>query len=472
MLAVLLLGAFAACTEGPPLPVGVTIEPTAATLSPLTSQDFTANVTGTQDTSVTWSTTGGTVIGSGNTITYTSPLDPGAYELTATSNADASRSATADITVTAPAGSDTDKLLAEDGQAGDRFGWVVAVDGDTVVVSAPFNDAAAEDAGAAYVFVREAAGWVQQARLTADDAAAGDLLGWSVAFDGDTVALGNAAEPHSAVYVFTRSGATWTQQQRLVAADAANQDQFGRALALDGDTLLVGAPRHDGVAVDAGAVYRFTRSGDTWTEQETFTAGDGQTNERFGHAIDLVGDLSVIGAYGVEGGDPLTGYAYVFADLGGGWAEWQKLTTTPFLDGDWFGHAVALRADTVVVAAKRDDYPEKDSGSVHVFRGPSDDWASRVKLAPADGAAEQEFGHAVALDAGLLVVSTLVDPGTVYLFEEGAGGDWVEGSSFQVSGGSFGRSVGVSGRTVVVGADRDDELGLRAGAAYVFDLGP
>lgn len=465
---VALLAACAATTED----VSIRLDPSQHTLAPLETHAFTATVTGTQITDVTWAATGGTVVGNGTTIAYTAPAAAGAYELTATSVADASKAATAAITVAqAPPALTPVKLLASDGAAGDLFGRDLAIDGDVAVVGAPRNDAAGTDAGAAFVFRRVAGSWQEEARLVASDAAAGAMFGWSVALSGDTVVVGNTAEPRSAVYVFTYVAGSWVSQQKITAADGSNEDDFGRALALEHDTLLVGADRDDTTAVDAGAVYVFTRAAGAWAEQAKLVAADGAFNERFGYAIDLSGATAVIGAYGSEGLGPLTGYAYVFVEDAGSWSEQEKLVTVPYVDGDRFGHDVAIDTDTVAVGARLDDYPEKDSGSVHLFTRTGTVWTRLTRLAASDHAADEEFGYRVALDGGVLAASRLAAPGTVYVFRE-ASGTWSETDQLSEPVGAFGNALDASGTTLLVGAFHDVENGAEAGAVYVIALGP
>jgi len=109
-------------------------------------------------------------------------------------------------------------LKADNAEAGAFFGYSVAASGDTAVVGAPTEGG---EAGAAYVFVRNASGgWDQQAYLKADNAEAGDYFGVSVAIDGDTLVVGadsesgpaNGISESGAAYVFVRSGTTWSQQ--------------------------------------------------------------------------------------------------------------------------------------------------------------------------------------------------------------------------------------------------------------------
>ena len=113
------------------------------------------------------------------------------------------------------------KVTANDGAANDSLGGSIAIDGNTVVVGAPAaNIAANQTQGAAYVFVRTAGAWTQQQKLTSSDGAAGDNFGWSVAVSGDTIVVGalNANvgnnDREGTAYVFVRSGGVWTQQAK------------------------------------------------------------------------------------------------------------------------------------------------------------------------------------------------------------------------------------------------------------------
>ena len=166
------------------------------------------------------------------------------------------------------------KLIGSDGLADDVFGGSVALsgDGNTALVGAPAaNVDGRSNQGAAYVFIRSGASWIQQAKLTADDGAADDRFGGSVALsqDGNTALIGaveadvSGRPNQGAAYIFTRSGASWIRQAKLTADDGAAGDWFGRvALSADGLTALVGASiaRVNG-QVNQGAAYVFVRSG-------------------------------------------------------------------------------------------------------------------------------------------------------------------------------------------------------------------
>lgn len=134
-------------------------------------------------------------------------------------------------------------ILATDAASGDGVGHSVAMDGDTAILGAPLQShRAGAAAGAAYIFVRSGDSWIQQATLIADDAAPNERFGVSVALSNDTAVVGAFLADHDggvdagSAYVFVRSGPPggeiWTQQAKLTASDAASGDLFGIAVAV------------------------------------------------------------------------------------------------------------------------------------------------------------------------------------------------------------------------------------------------
>lgn len=163
---------------------------------------------------------------------------------------------------------ETKKLTASDAQLSDFFGTSVAVDGDVAIVSAFQEDSAANNAGAAYIFERNSGGtnaWGEVKKLTASDAQADDYFGISVSVADDMALVGVPYEKFAsgagAAYVFERNTGgsnAWGQAKKLVAYDAWENDNFGYSVALDGDVIAVGALHEDpGDTNAAGAAYVF-----------------------------------------------------------------------------------------------------------------------------------------------------------------------------------------------------------------------
>ena len=156
-----------------------------------------------------------------------------------------------------------------------ELGYSVALSGDTAVIGAPSYSATTGLLlrGSAFVFTRAPGGttWSQQARLDGPSSATqGSGFARAVAFSGNTILLGShlyGSNDAGAAFIFARPpGGAWSLQATLVASDAAQSDQFGKSVAIVGNTALVGAWGDDfGSNLSQGSVYRYTRSGSTWT---------------------------------------------------------------------------------------------------------------------------------------------------------------------------------------------------------------
>ncbi len=412
---------------------------------------------------------------------------------------------------------DPSKLTAADGLQGDEFGYSVAVDGNTAVIGAYQDDHTDDDgntignAGSAYVFTKVSGVWKQVAKLTADDGAANDEFGYSVAVDGDTIVVGahqNDADTNDndegAAYIFTKPALGWGDWSnldtdgkvalttKLTAFGAAAEDEFGISVAVDGNTVLVGAHQDDDNGDNSGAAYIFTKFGDVWgnapasgnhrVETAKLVASDAAANDEFGISVALDGDTAVIGAYHddhTDDGNTIgnAGSAYVFTKVSGVWSQKAKLIAVDGAANDEFGISVAVNGDTVVVGARQND---TSSGAAYLFTEVSGVWSQKAKLTASDGAANDEFGISVAVDGDTIVVGAHQDDdngdlsGSAYVFTRDSAGGWRQREKLTASDGEagdhYGYSVGVSGDTVVVGAYSDDSNEANTGAAYFLRI--
>jgi hypothetical protein len=373
------------------------------------------------------------------------------------------------------------KLLPADGESDDYFGRGVALDGDTAIVGAPENINAP---GSAYVFTRVGSSWTEQTKILASDGYVGDGFGWDVALEGDTMVIGapydydNGGLSGSA-YVFTRVGTVWTEQAKLLASDGVTFAKFGRSVALDGDTLVIGAPGDDDNGEGSGSAYVFTRSGGVWTEQAKLSISDGGQFDYFGWDVALDGDMAIIGRFQDMNG-PGLGSAYVFTRTGGAWTEETRLLASDGQPVNQFGKGVALDGDTAIVGAPRHDDNGEQSGSAYVFIRTGVLWTEEAKLLASDGAAWDYFGVSVALDGDTALVGANRDggypyySGSAYVFTR-SGGVWTEEAKLLPTDGAdgdeFGQKVALNGSTALIGAARDDDNGDLSGSAFVFRMG-
>jgi FG-GAP repeat len=377
------------------------------------------------------------------------------------------------------------KLTGGEEVGAGRFGRSVALsaDGDTALIGAPRDSG---EVGAAWVFTRTGSTWTQQAKLTvtgSEELGEGHF-GRSVALsaDGDTAVIGapNDDGGYGAVWVFTRSGSTWTQQPKLTGSEETGKGWFGRSVALSGDggTVLVGGfVDHS----DVGAAWVFTRAGTTWTQQgEKLTGGEESGMGEFGWSVALSaeGDTALIGGHEDGGG---VGAAWVFARSGSTWAQQgEKLTGGEASGTGQFGQDVALSADgeTALIGGQGDG---GGVGAAWVFARSGLSWAQQGgKLTGAGEAGAGYFGDGVALsaDGDTALIGGHEDGG-------GVGAAWVFarlGSTWAQQGakltGGEASAKAEFGWSVALSADGDTALiggvgdSEKAGAAWVFDTSP
>ena len=343
-----------------------------------------------------------------------------------------------------------------------------------------------------------------------------------------------------------------TQQAYVKAPNAESNDNFGRAVSLSGDTLVVGAFKEDSnqttitngttasadnTAADAGAAYVFVRTGTTWAQQAYLKAPNAESGDYFGYAVALSGDTLVVGAF-LEDSNQTTitngttasadnsaadaGAAYVFVRSGTTWTQQAYLKAPNAEGGDYFGAAIAVSGNTIVVGANKEasnqtiitngttasaDNSAADAGAAYVFVRSGTTWTQQAYLKAPNAEGGDLFGADVALSGDTLVVgasseasnqttitngttasadNSAADAGAAYVFTR-SGSTWSQQAYLKApnaeGGDFFGSSVTISGDTIVVGASGEasnqttitngttasaDNSAADAGAAYVF----
>jgi hypothetical protein len=341
-----------------------------------------------------------------------------------------------------PVATEQARLRPQDVVFGDNFGTAVSLRGDTIAVGCRYDAAVAKhDEGSVYVFVRDGATWPQRAKLYSSDPIRGDLFGTSIALGDGFLAIGAPGRDglgginQGAVYIFEKGGAAWQETAVLFAADPSPYDSFGTTVAVSGETLLVGAPSDDGPAgPDQGAVYVFVRTGSSWSQQYKIVASDAAAQDDFGRAIAMSDGNAVIGAPRVDSPSGSNqGAAYVFSRSNSVWSQTVKLAAADPGAGDQFGAAVAIDLGRIVIGAPLDDIAGAfNRGSAYVFEGSGSSWVQRAKFTASDGAAADNFGSSVAIRGAALVVGapgrdrgTVANAGAAYVRTLSAGG-WSE----------------------------------------------
>jgi FG-GAP repeat len=464
-------------------------------------------------------------------------------------------------------------IKASNAKKDDQFGFTVALsgDGNTLAVGTTAADSAAKgingnqadhsalNAGAVYVFTRGGGNWLQQAYVKASNAKASDQFGASLALsaDGNTLAVGATGESSSAtgvngnqadtsmpgagaVYVFTRSGTTWSQQAYVKASNTGDKedgDQFGYSVALssDGNTLATGAIAEKSAATGingdqtnkgadgSGAVYVFTRNGDTWAQQAYVKPWN--TTARgalFGYSVGLSGngDTLAVGTYDEDRGK---GAVYIFTRTGSTWSQQNRLVASNAEPGDSLGCSISISDDgnTVVAGAfdedsllrgiqppnegSNDAASDVSTGAAYVFVRNGATWTQQAFIKATNTRLNDQFAWALSLsrDGNTLAVGSHLedsgatglngdqedasaeDSGAVYIYAR-SGTTWtpvayVKASNTRASA-EFGISLALNadGKVLAVGAFKDGGGGAginparsakpaaESGAAYVY----
>ena len=309
----------------------------------------------------------------------------------------------------------------------------------------------------------------QEAKLLASDAGVNDQFGFATSIDGDSLVIGarfddDIGDDSGSVYVFLNNGTSWNEQQRLIASDAEAFAEFGAAVSVSGDTLIVGAPRTN---ANSGSGYVFVWDGINWIQHHKLVTSDGTSTNSLGFSVSISGETLAIGA---------SEAVYIFVKDGPKWVEQQKLIAGDGT-GNGFGLSVWINGDDIVVGAANDSNAGNQAGAAYVFVRSGATWSQQQKLIAGDAAENDLFGRAVSISGDTIVVGAWrdddlgVDSGSAYVFLRN-GTTWSQQQKLTASDGAaadwFGESVALHEERIVIGAPRHDNPGTDSGAAYLF----
>lgn len=375
-------------------------------------------------------------------------------------------------------------LKASNTDAGDRFGTQVAIDGDIAAISAPFEDSCSSDpsdnscadAGAVYLFRRNGTTWSQIGYVKGAGIDAGDEFGAALALDGSTLAVGapgddasgrgigadpadNGSVDSGAVHLFAVTSTGPALVAYIKSSNSDLGDEFGKALALHGDRLLVGAPNEGSAptagpmdnSIDrAGAAYVFDRSGGILSEVAILKAHNAGPIDRLGYRVALDGDTAVAAGPFEDSSDVLVGGAgnddntfdsgaiYTF-EAAAGWQETNYVKALNPDPDDCIGIGLAAENGALLGGAPKEasaasgldgdatdnSLPGAGAAYLYLRDGANLDFAHYVKAPNPDP--NDRFGITCALANGVLFV--------------GASGEASDGSSPQDNSAPFAGAV-------------------------------
>jgi len=397
------------------------------------------------------------------------------------------------------------KITGNDAGANNNFGFSVSLNsiGNVALIGAHQEDPnGVSNAGSAYIFTGSGNSWVQTAKITGNDAQISDNFGWNVSLNsaGNIALIGALNEDPNGIvnagsaYIFTGSGNSWIQVAKITGNDAQAGDSFGNSVHLNsaGNIALIGAILEDPNGLgNAGSAYIFTGSGNSWIQTAKITGNDAQAGDFFGISVALnsAGNVALVGAYGEDpNGVTSAGSAYIFTGSGNSWVQTAKITGNDAQISDNFGTSVSINSlgnVALIGAYNADPNGINAAGSAYIFTGSGNSWVQTAKITGNDAAANDFFATRVSLNSlgnVALVGAINKDPngvtnaGCVYLFT-GSGNSWVQ--TAKITGNDagafdlFGYSVSLNsaGNVALIGAYTEDPNGLSdAGSAYIFDI--
>ncbi len=288
------------------------------------------------------------------------------------------------------------RLQPADSAAQDYFGDSVALHGDTAIIGAPGDDTGGASAGSAYVFVRSGTTWSQQSKLSASDPRTLNRFGFAVAISGDTALVGAFANDNNgAAYTFERTGTSWSAASKLVH-DGPTNGRFGIAVALDGDTAIVGASA-------ARRAYIYSRGATSWDQVTTLQSATAASRE--GNSVDIEGDTAIVGSPAeTNTNGSRAGAAYVYVRSGATWSEEQQLLGDVATGGDNFGSAVALAGERAVVGAVGNDTVADNAGAAYLLERTGTAWATTTTLTASDGTASAFYGFSASFSGNFMAI--------------------------------------------------------------------
>ena len=347
----------------------------------------------------------------------------------------------------------------------DHFGYSVDICGNYAIVGAPRKDDTDTDygEGVAFIYYYDGSTWVLQEKLLSDDRQIGDHFGYHVALTENRAAIGAPYKDiiHSpsdttfqagAVYVFSRSGTNWTQTGKVTASDAGFDDRLGLRVDIDGSYLVASTPyeAHDADSMDyevyAGAAYVYYHGATGWEQQKKLVASDRDMGDFFGYSVAIDGSHIVVGAY-MEDHDPSganrvekAGSAYIFTHGVGGWTETQKIVGSERWASDFFGRDVDIQDDLIIIGADGEDHdPDGNNyvpaaGAAYIFKNIGGNWLEQEKIAAPVRSEDDAFGNEVAIWEDIVLIGALGEDhdsdegdtkngaGAAYIFSTGIGG--------------------------------------------------
>ena len=313
---------------------------------------------------------------------------------------------------------------AEDAMHNDDYGASVFLYSPFLFISATHDDLPGyqniNNHGSVYAYVNsQGTAWEMLQKLSAPMPADNEHFGRSLTSDGvkwlaiaatGWQSIGSDTRGAVFVYAYNASNASsprWEYRQMINSSMSSHF--FGNAIAMSGQTLVVGSSAEDvdGTVLNQGAVYIYElgTNGVSWNLKERLVAHDGSASDFFGHALDIRGNNMLIGAHHDDNANGVTnpGAVYFFQRNETSWVQKQKILLPQNESSRYFGAAIAMSMDGMMATiGATGDVTEFGNAYIYSFNFSEALWSPARRLENQNKTAiNHRFGSVVAMSSGL-----------------------------------------------------------------------
>jgi hypothetical protein len=304
------------------------------------------------------------------------------------------------------------QLLADTSLSGADFGFAVSANQNRVAIGAP----RVNSRGVVYIYQRQGTSWSQTAIIAYPNSQPLTYFGSSVSLDGDRILIGAQYESISAVevggaYVFDLIDGNWIESAHLTASNAEPTDNLGNSVSLENDIAVIGAGRRSANSTTrSGAAYVYEFDGTDWLEVTELNASIIEVNATFGSSVSVNNNRILVGGEGFNRGVGNAGLAFIFEKISDTWTE-TAILTGGLIGNVFFGNSVSLYQDKAIIGANFDSQAALFAGAAYMFEYDidNDEWIQTNKFIANDAAAEDRFGASVSLYEKTLLIGADLD---------------------------------------------------------------
>ena len=269
------------------------------------------------------------------------------------------------------------RLEITDRSPADSLGTGLAINNDWIMVGTVAQNGRT---GAAYAFRREGESWVQHSKIRPDDIDEGDTFGARIALQGNQMLIsapfGSDGEGRVYSFAYSEDSDTWEERGQLQAPGLSDETMFGTDIALENSVSLVGAPGYfGGTGAGTGAVFVYELAGDTWQLASLLSPYESTGAIQFGGSIAFDGNAALIGAFSAAQGQGRI-FSYTFNRETFEWTAASKISSAE-TGRAYFGRTVDFSGDIAVGVASGAD---RGAGAAWVFERPDDNWTSAGRI--------------------------------------------------------------------------------------------